>query len=71
MCFNNNLAVMCAERTKLGTAHAMVVNLAYIFNQMAVQTIANLCFLQRTERTVGERQKKLRINKGRAAHLKR
>lgn len=53
MCFNNNLAVMCAEPTKLGTAHAMVVNLAYIFNQMAVQTIANLCFLQQTERTVG------------------
>lgn len=71
MCFNNNLAVMCAERTKLGTAHSMVVNLAYIFNQMAVQTIANLCFLQQTERTVGERQKKPRINKGRAAHLKR
>lgn len=49
---------MCAERTKLGTAHAMVVNLAYIFNQMAVQTIANLCFLQQTERTE-ERLKKI------------
>lgn len=61
---------MCAERTKLGTAHALVVNLAYIFNQMAVQTFANLCFLQRTERTE-ERQKKPRINKGRASHLKR